>query len=81
MWTRGKDGNGGFQYSLYTGTGAHVETVGGFATHTEADRAAERAQRLRCGFEKADSALRYFQAMEADNMTDEELWRALFSDE
>jgi hypothetical protein len=78
MWTRGKDGKGGFQYSLYTEAGAHVETVGGFATHTEADRAAERAQRLVCGFGEPCGAVRYFQAM---HMTDEELLHELFGDE
>lgn len=73
MWTRGKDGQGGFQYSLYSPSGAHVETVGGFTTHTEADRAAERAQRLRCGFDQPCDTLRYLRALEADNhMTDED---------
>lgn len=47
MWTRGKDKEkpGKFCYELYDASGAFVERVGGFQTHSEADRAAEQAQR------------------------------------
>jgi hypothetical protein len=46
MWVRGKDKNnpGKFEYSLYDDQRL-VECVGGFDTHFEADRAAERAER------------------------------------
>lgn len=44
-WSRGKDGKGGFEYSLYAGFET-LETVGGFVTAAEADRAAEKAERL-----------------------------------
>lgn len=46
MWTRGPDKEipGKFAYELWDGS-ALVECVGGFDTHTEADRAAEQAQR------------------------------------
>ena len=46
MWTRGPDKEipGKFAYELWDER-ALVERVGGFDTHTEADRAAEQAQR------------------------------------
>lgn len=47
MWTRGKDKEqpGKFAFELFDAAGTLIERQGGFATHTEADRAAERAQR------------------------------------
>ena len=46
MWTRGPDKElpGRFAYELWDGN-TMVDRVGGFGTHTEADRAAEQAQR------------------------------------
>lgn len=67
MRTSGTDGKGGFKYSLFTTAGAHVETVEGFTTHTEADRAGERAVRLRCGFAQPCSLVRAFQNLEAEH--------------
>jgi len=48
MWTRGKDKQqeGKFEYSLYGADGELIKTVGGFETHSDADRAAEFEQRL-----------------------------------
>lgn len=46
MWTRGPDKEepGKFYFELWDGN-TLVKRVGGFETHTEADRAAEQAQR------------------------------------
>lgn len=72
MWTRGRDKNeaGKFAYTLYGVAGETIETVGGFETHTAADRAAEVAQR-RVLFPIAD------QADALPEMTDLELLAAL----
>ena len=62
MWSRGRDEEqpGKFAYELFDGRNL-VERVGGFATHTEADRAAESAQRrlllgapIECSLSDAD---------------------------
>lgn len=45
MYVCGKGDNGQFKYELYTGTNEHVETVTGFATVQEAERAAQLANR------------------------------------
>jgi hypothetical protein len=83
MWTRGKDKTdlAKFAYSLYTDSGIHVETIGGFATHTEAERAAEAAQRglLRSTVVNLESARSYMDAVDADEMTTDELLAALQS--
>lgn len=72
MWTRGRDDEqpGRFAYELFDMDGSLIERVGGFATHTECERAAERAQR------------RAIFPVEADfvcAMTNEELLRELLS--
>lgn len=48
MWTRGKDKNnpGKFCYELFDANGTFIERVGKFNTAQEADRAAERVQRM-----------------------------------
>jgi hypothetical protein len=71
MWTRGKDTErpGMFAYELFTADGALIERVGGFATHIEADRAAERAQRMALDFPGMTPPI--------ENMTDAELLAAL----
>lgn len=83
MWTRSKDKTdpGKFAYSLYTDSGIHVETVGGFATHTEAERAAEAAQRglLRSTVARLESSRSYSDAVEADDMSTDELLALLQS--
>lgn len=47
MYTRGKDWEqpGKFEYCLFDENNNLVERRGGFDTHSEADRAAEQAQR------------------------------------
>lgn len=81
MWTRSKDKTnpGKFSYTLYTDSGLLVETVGGFDTHTAAERAAEAAQRslLRSTVANLESARSYMDAIESDDMTDDELLAAL----
>lgn len=73
MWTRGKDENhpGKFCYELFDANGTLVERMGKFDTAQEADRAAERVQRLY--LLHPDS----FIPCSGDNLTDEELDAAL----
>jgi hypothetical protein len=71
MWTRGRDKDqaGKFAFELFDANNVLVQRVGGFATHTEADRAAEVAQRR---------ALFPVDALGvAETMTDDELLAAL----
>jgi hypothetical protein len=74
MWTRGRDKDqaGKFAYELYSADNVLIERVGGFATHTEADRAAEVAQR-RVLFPVADAPLTLDEIL----MSDDELLAAL----
>lgn len=72
MWTRGKDKEqpGKFAYELFAADGALIERVGGFDTHTAADRAAEAAQRRVL-----------FPPVTGETMSDDELLAALMGDE
>lgn len=79
MWTRGPDKEqpGAFAYELYDGFNL-VKRVGGFATHTEADRAAEHAQRLHLMPAPAMTLDEVFRELdEIDAMSNAELLAAL----
>jgi hypothetical protein len=77
MWTRSKDQQkpGKFAYSLYSMTNELVETVGGFDTHSEADRAAEAAQRRALFGDKATMTLDEI----INSMNDDELLAELLA--
>ena len=74
MWTRGRDKDqpGKFAFELFDDQGATIERVGGFASHTEADRAAEVAQR------RALAPILPALDTETDAMSDDELLSELF---